>query len=162
MKTLEQWLSAYGQSHQNKVNQRLHHVCVPAIVFSLLGLLWLLPLPGVILPANIPANVAMLLAVLVCAFYYYLSWRIATGASTMIGLMLLLVYMIDRSAWPLHMISLLVFVLAWVGQFIGHAIEGKRPSFAQDIRFLLIGPLWVIAHGYEVLGIPVDKRLING
>jgi uncharacterized membrane protein YGL010W len=46
-----------------------------------------------------------------------------------------------------------IFVVGWIGQFIGHAIEGKRPSFMKDIQFLLIGPLWLLGHLYRKLGI---------
>ncbi|MHB8570343.1 MAG: Mpo1-like protein, partial [Metallibacterium sp.] len=38
-----------------------------------------------------------------------------------------------------------VFVLAWIGQFIGHAIEGQRPSFLTDLAYLLIGPAWLVS-----------------
>ena len=51
-------------------------------------------------------------------------------------------------------VSVAVFVLAWVGQFIGHAIEGKRPSFFKDVQFLLIGPIWLLAELYRRAGIP--------
>jgi uncharacterized membrane protein YGL010W len=50
-------------------------------------------------------------------------------------------------------ISLVVFVLAWIGQFVGHRIEGKKPSFFEDLRFLLIGPLFVLGFLYRRLGI---------
>ena len=43
----------------------------------------------------------------------------------------------------------MVFVLAWIGQFIGHLIEGKRPSFFKDLQFLLIGPAWLMAFVYR-------------
>jgi uncharacterized membrane protein YGL010W len=45
---------------------------------------------------------------------------------------------------PLFYTSLLIFVVAWVGQFYGHHIEGKKPSFLKDLQFLLIGPAWVL------------------
>ena len=54
-------------------------------------------------------------------------------------------------------VSLSIFVIAWIGQFVGHMIEGKRPSFFEDMRFLLIGPLWVLTHLYTVLGLPIDE-----
>ena len=46
-----------------------------------------------------------------------------------------------------------VFILAWIGQFIGHKIEGKKPSFFEDIQFLLIGPAWLLSFIYKKLGI---------
>jgi len=46
-------------------------------------------------------------------------------------------------------LSIAVFVVAWIGQFIGHKIEGKKPSFLDDLRFLLIGPLFVLGFLYR-------------
>jgi len=53
---------------------------------------------------------------------------------------------------PLWQLALGVFVIAWILQFIGHAVEGKRPSFFTDVRFLLIGPAWLLAFLYRALG----------
>ena len=54
---------------------------------------------------------------------------------------------------PVWEISLFVFVIAWVGQFIGHVVEGKKPSFFKDIQFLMIGPIWLMSFIYKKLGI---------
>lgn len=48
-------------------------------------------------------------------------------------------------------VSIALFVLAWMGQFVGHQIEGKKPSFFDDVRFLLIGPLFVLSFLYRRL-----------
>ena len=129
MKTLSDWLTEYGQSHTHPSNKRLHQVCVPLIMFSLLGLLhWLSPWCVFFVMA----------AALV--FYARLSlpamWKIATVAV----LMLLLVYLLSAYWW----LFVGIFIIAWIGQFIGHRIEGKKPSFFKDLQFLLIGPLWVL------------------
>ena len=75
----------------------------------------------------------------------------------LVGLLVLDVDPVEGRAWLQQsgLWGLLVFVLAWIGQFIGHGIEGKRPSFFRDIQFLLIGPLWILADGYQRLGIEV-------
>jgi len=59
-----------------------------------------------------------------------------------------------RLPWPLWATSLGIFVIAWIGQFIGHAIEGARPSFFKDLQFLLIGPLWLVAAAYRRFSVP--------
>ena len=48
-----------------------------------------------------------------------------------------------------------VFAVTWVAQFIGHAIEGKKPSFFEDVQFLLIGPIWLLADVYRAPADPV-------
>lgn len=111
---VDQWLDEYGDSHRNPRNKALHWICVPIIVWCLLGLLWSLPFPGDIRTAHPAVN-----------------W----------------------GSPPLWSICVAPFVAAWIGQFIGHAIEGRRPSFFKDIQFLMIGPLWLLADAYRRLGI---------
>jgi uncharacterized membrane protein YGL010W len=129
-------LARYGESHRNPVNELIHIVCIPAIVFSLLGILWALH----------PA-VALLVVVAALAYYVTLSRTFALGMGFMAGTMLLVLAMLpDGTVLPT---SIGVFVAAWLGQFVGHHIEGKKPSFFDDLRFLLIGPLFVLSILYR-------------
>lgn len=135
MKTLEQWFDEYGQSHRNPRNRALHKVCVPAIQWSLLGLLWAVKLG--------PINLAWLVFAGALVFYARLSARAFAFMAVESLVMLALAAAVERAGWPLVPLCVAVFVIAWIGQFIGHHIEGKKPSFFQDLQFLLIGPLWV-------------------
>ena len=138
MRTIDTLLAQYGESHRNHVNEWVHIVCVPLIVFSLLGLLW-----------SVHASVALLSSILALYYYYKLSRPFAAGMLAMLAIMLgLLLLMPALTILP---VSLALFVLAWIGQFIGHQIEGKKPSFLDDMRFLLIGPLFVLAFLYRRL-----------
>ena len=129
-------LARYGESHRNPVNELIHIVCIPAIVFSLLGILWALH----------PA-VALLVVAAALAYYVTLSRTFALGMGVMAGAMLALLAMLpDGTVLPT---SIGVFVAAWIGQFVGHHIEGKKPSFFDDLRFLLIGPLFVLSILYR-------------
>ena len=60
---------------------------------------------------------------------------------------------IDRLNTPLWSIALTIFVGAWIGQFIGHKLEGKKPSFFNDLQFLMIGPAWLMGFIYRKLNI---------
>jgi len=60
---------------------------------------------------------------------------------------------LGEDAGQLALVSLGIFVIAWIGQFIGHKIEGKKPSFLEDLQFLLIGPAWLLHFIYKKLGI---------
>lgn len=129
-------LARYAESHRHPLNETIHVVCIPAIVFSLLGLLW----------AIHPA-VALLAVAGALAYYFTLSRPFALGMAAMAALMLgLLVAMPVGVVLP---VSIGIFVLAWVGQFVGHHIEGRKPSFFDDLRFLLIGPLFVLGLLYR-------------
>jgi uncharacterized membrane protein YGL010W len=152
MKKLDTWLSEYAESHQHPVNQAIHHVCVPLIVFSLLGLLWLVP-GGLHQQYPSYLNLATLLVIVALVYYFFLSILFAAGMLIASALMLLSIWWLFVTNAPLFEISVFIFILAWVGQFVGHRIEGKKPSFFKDIQFLLIGPLWVLAHFYSWLGI---------
>jgi len=147
MKTARAWLDAYGESHQHPVNERIHWVCVPAIMLSLVALLSLIPdpFPG--------AHWGTVLVVGATLYYATLSVPLAIGMA-FIGLALLAaVPALAAIPIPLSSSALVIFALAWVGQFIGHKIEGKKPSFFQDLQFLLIGPMWLLSHLYRAIGI---------
>lgn len=137
-RSIHELLEQYSESHRDPVNELIHMVCVPLIVFSLLGLLWALhPL------------VAAIAAAWAMVYYFKLSVPFAKGMLIMALIMLgVLAALPPITVLPL---SIAIFVLAWVGQFIGHQIEGKKPSFFDDLRFLLIGPLFVLSFLYRRL-----------
>jgi uncharacterized membrane protein YGL010W len=84
-------------------------------------------------------------------FYLTLSFTIAVG---MLALAALMVFPLTRLGDATLPVAIAVFVVAWVGQFAGHRIEGKKPSFVEDVRFLLVGPAWLLGDFYRRLGIP--------
>lgn len=149
MKTAEQWFQQYGQSHQNPVNKAIHWVCIPLIVVSLLGVLMSVPLP--LGPGWL--NPATLVLALALGWYAMISVRLALGMLLAGTAMLAAASALQALPVPLWLSSLVVFVLAWVGQFVGHRIEGKKPSFFEDVQFLLVGPLWLLGFVYRRLGI---------
>jgi uncharacterized membrane protein YGL010W len=153
MRTVEQWFGEYGESHKNPRNELLHILCVPAIVLSVIGFLWSIPLPAAFAELSPWLNWATIALVLAVAYYFALSVPLGIGAAVGLGILAYIVSWLDTLAWPLWFTCVVIFVVAWIGQFIGHAIEGKRPSFFKDLQFLLIGPLWLLGHLYRRLGI---------
>jgi len=152
MRTVGEWLDEYGVSHRNPLNERLHFICVPAIVLSIIGLLSAVPTPSGW--SDYPwLNWASLTALAALAYYIALSRVLAVGILAAFLVMFLIVHFLAALAWPLWATSVAIFVVAWIGQFIGHHAEGKRPSFFKDLQFLLIGPLWLLAAAYRRLGL---------
>jgi len=139
MRTVDALLECYSESHRNATNKAIHWICVPMIVWSLLGILWSISKPA-----------ALLVVALAMVFYVWLSWPLAVGMIAVLALMLYPLTLLGAHALS---VSIAVFVAAWVGQFIGHSIEGKRPSFFEDVKFLLIGPAWLLGFVYRRLGI---------
>lgn len=154
MTELNRLLDEYGESHRNPVNKLIHWVCVPAIVWAVVALLWSIPFPIGSNDLPVPVNWATLTLLAAQLYYFRLSLRLGLGLLAFnLAMIVLAVQVAQHSAWPLWQVALLVFVLAWIGQFIGHLIEGKRPSFFKDIQFLLIGPAWLMAFVYRAAGL---------
>lgn len=138
MKTLDTWLDEYSESHRNPVNKNIHWICVPVIYFSVIGMLYAL---------HPWAAYGALIASL--AFYVPLSLPLAAGMLALTVVMLAAIRVIPNILW----VSVALFVLAWIGQFYGHQVEGKKPSFFKDLQFLLVGPIWLLNFVYQRLGI---------
>ncbi|HWW42366.1 DUF962 domain-containing protein [Pedobacter sp.] len=140
----------YAESHQNHSNEIIHWVCVPLIVFSLLGLVWSIPFPhlGFLGKYNGYLNWASFLIAFSIYYYYKLSPVMSYLMLILIFIMSMGIVKIEQAQAnggpALWLVCAVIFVLAWIGQFIGHKIEGKKPSFLDDVKFLLIGPIWLL------------------
>jgi uncharacterized membrane protein YGL010W len=154
MRTVAEWLGDYGASHDNPTNKLLHWLCVPPIVLSVMGLLWSLPVPAAFAAASPWLNWATVAAAAAVIYYFALSPALAAGVLLAFLVLLAVTHSLAQLPWPLWLTSLVIFVVAWIGQFVGHSIEGKRPSFFKDVQFLLIGPLWLLAAAYRRFGVP--------
>ncbi|RNI27883.1 DUF962 domain-containing protein [Rufibacter immobilis] len=147
-------LDEYAQSHRNGTNKTIHWICVPAIMVSLVGLIWSIPVPAFFRNLPFLLNWGILFVLLAMGYYIALSPRLALGMVLVSSFFLWIVYQLDQiQELPLWAISLIIFVVAWIGQFVGHKIEGKKPSFLKDLQFLLIGPVWLLSFIYQRLGI---------
>ncbi len=140
MRAIDQLLGEYAESHRNRTNQVIHKICVPFIVWSTVGLMWWVH-PWLALGF-------MLFSV---AYYLRLSWPFALAMGAAVALMCFSFTLIPANLLLPVMAG--VWITAWIAQFIGHEIEGKKPSFFRDVFFLLIGPLWVLAPIFRKLKI---------
>ena len=156
-KTIDQWLNEYGQSHQNRINKIIHWLCVPLIMLSLIGLLSSIPYSYDLEINNnsFSINTAILFLFFVSIYYFKLSKTLFFGMILISILLIKGVNILNSMDYALWKISLSIFIIAWIGQFIGHKIEGMKPSFLKDIQFLLIGPAWLLSFIYKKLNIPL-------
>ncbi len=162
MRSLSQFLADYGDSHQNPTNQWIHIICVPLIFASTLGLLWLVPVGSWLGLAGAPAhwiNGATVLGVLAGIVYARLGLGTFVLMVLWFALSVMAVTGVVQAGWSLLWTSVAVWVFAWIIQVIGHRIEGKKPSFVEDLVFLLIGPIFVSVELASKLGIPLPERL---
>ena len=138
-RNVDRLLERYGEFHRNPANKAIHWVCVPLIVWSVLAALW------TVSPLAVYAAIGVM-----TVFYLWLSLPLAFG---MLGLMALMVWPLTLLGSHALIVSIAVFVAAWIGQFVGHILEGRKPAFLEDVRSLLIGPAWLLADLYRRLGI---------
>jgi len=122
MKSITEWFDEYSESHQNPTNKQIHWLCVPAILFSIIGII-----------AHFSALLTALLLVLTLVFYARLDLVLAVAMAALLVVMAWLIYTLPVGVG----FYIAIFVVAWVGQFYGHKIEGKKPSFFKDLQFLL-------------------------
>jgi uncharacterized membrane protein YGL010W len=158
MRKIDQLFAEYGESHQNATNKTIHWICVPLIFFSIVGLVASIPsnaVQSVLGEGNPYANWAAVGLIVVLIYYVSLSIPLSIGMMLFGALCLIVVNLIARTAAiPLWAVSLIIFFVAWIGQFYGHKVEGTKPTFFKDIQFLLIGPAWLMHFIYKRLGIP--------
>jgi uncharacterized membrane protein YGL010W len=151
MREIERLISTYGESHQNKTNILIHAIAVPSIFFVTIGLIWTIPVPEFL--AQMQVTWAHVLAIPTLYYYFKLSGPIG-AAMTLLTILsfggIKLLVMMDISVWQF---CLALFVVMWVLQFVGHKIEGKKPSFFEDLRFLLVGPAWWWVHWLKRMNI---------
>jgi uncharacterized membrane protein YGL010W len=154
MRSVQSWLDEYGESHQHPANKAIHWICVPLIVLSLVALLWELPIPERFIEISPLMNWGTLFLLTALVYYFVLSISLAFGMVVVTGALMLATHWLDGLALPLWQLALAIFVGAWIGQFIGHRIEGRKPSFLKDLQFLMIGPLWLLAQVYRWMRVP--------
>lgn len=148
-----QLLAEYSADHQHPFNRLMHSICVPLIFVSLVAMLWAIPFPAPLAAGAAWMNFGTLALAGVTVYYLRLAPRLGAGMLVAALFIVPLVALAGGLPWPLWLTALAVFIVGWVGQFIGHYVEGRRPSFFRDLRFLLIGPLWVLAKLYAAVGI---------
>ncbi len=129
MKTINEWFDEYSESHQNKTNKMIHWICVPTIYFSIVGIL-----------AHFSALLTAVLLALAFIFYARLDIVLAVAIAALTLIMAWLIWVLPVG----YGFYIALFIFAWIGQFYGHKIEGKKPSFFKDLQFLLIGPIWCL------------------
>jgi uncharacterized membrane protein YGL010W len=147
-------LAEYGESHQNPTNKAIHWFAVPVIAWSVIAILWVLPTPR-FFGAVLYLNWATIVCALAVIYYLTLSVPLAIGMAAFSLIAIAIIRLVDDTiSIKLEWIAGTLFVFAWVFQFVGHEVEGKKPSFLKDLQFLLIGPAWLMHFLFRRLHIP--------
>ena len=151
MNNVNEWNEEYAKYHKNKTNKIIHWICIPLIMFSLLGLLSLMTL---FTYNSVAISALWFFIIFAIGYYIKLSKSLALGMSIVSICFIYFIELINQNFINQKFeIFLGIFIISWIGQFIGHKIEGKKPAFVKDLQFLLIGPLWLLSYIYEKLNI---------
>lgn len=155
MRKIDYLLDTYGSSHVNETNKIIHWFCVPMILFSIIGMLMLVPLP--FSDSNRYVNLGTFVMLFTTIYYLRLSVNLTLGFVIIFGTIVEMNLRLKDFCWTnnynVTYILVSVFIAAWVGQFYGHEIEGKKPSFLKDIQYLLVGPMWLLHFVYNKFNI---------
>jgi uncharacterized membrane protein YGL010W len=143
MRSIHDWFESYGADHRNATNRAVHWVCVPAILWAVIAALWVVPVPAAI---GKPGLWCALIMVAALGFYWRLSRPLGAAMIALFVALAFATHVLYEALGPSHLLwlAIAVFVVAWIGQFVGHRIEGRRPSFLTDLAYLLIGPAWLV------------------
>jgi uncharacterized membrane protein YGL010W len=152
MRTAHDWFDHYSADHQNPTNRLIHWICVPAILWSAIAALWVVPVP---MSIGRPGLWCALIMVGALTFYWRLSRPLGAAMIALFIALALATHYAYDALGPSRLLSLaiVVFVVAWIGQFVGHIIEGRRPSFFTDLAYLLIGPAWLMSKLMRRIGV---------
>ena len=141
MSVLTRLLESYEKNHQNPINEAIHIIAIPLIMFSILGM-----------TAAFDIFLEYILVGIV--IFYYLKLSKIAALLMLVWLLIYLGLVVLLKPYIIE-ISILLFAFGWILQFLGHFIEGKRPSFFEDLRYFLIGPLFVVQKVISKFGIKV-------
>jgi uncharacterized membrane protein YGL010W len=152
-RSADEWFADYESSHRHPINELIHWICVPLIFISVLGLIWSLPVPATWNVRFPWFNWALVAIALASLYYAWLSLALSLGLfSVMAGCYFILIVVEEWLPWPLWRLCLATFAAGWIGQFIGHKLEGHKPAFFKDVTFLLIGPARLMSVLYKKIG----------
>ena len=155
MRKVDLLFAEYSKSHRNATNKLIHWICVPLIFWALLGFISLIPSPHFCFSYFGCISIVSMITVLLVTFFYL---RLSLLISIIMVFMMLatehFIYLTNvhfgKQSWIIY---LTIFIITWIFQFIGHKIEGKKPSFLKDLQFLLVGPIWLLSFILKKTGI---------
>ncbi len=136
---VDQLLAHYEESHRNPTNEIIHFIAIPLIMLSLVGMMFAL-------------HPYVAYAFIAASMVYYLRLSLVFLATMMLWSLLTVALVFAMGSRVLEL-SVAIFVGAWILQFVGHKLEGKKPSFFEDFQYLWIGPLFVLSKLFTRLGL---------
>jgi uncharacterized membrane protein YGL010W len=160
MKNIEEVLAQYKSVHFNKTNIVTHFIGIPLIIWAVTLLLSLNVFHIEIFSMSVLLTPAYVFFTCALIYYFMLHIKLAIGMTLYVAINLYLVSFVTSQPSALY-IAIIVFVIGWVFQFIGHYYEKAKPAFVDDLGQFLIGPLFLLAEVYFLLGWekPLEEKI---
>jgi len=160
MKKIEEVLAQYKSVHFNKTNIVTHFIGIPLIIWAVTLLLSLNVFHIEIFSMSVLLTPAYVFFTCALIYYFMLHIKLAIGMTLYVAINLYLVSFVTSQPSALY-IAIIVFVIGWVFQFIGHYYEKAKPAFVDDLGQFLIGPLFLLAEVYFLLGWekPLEEKI---
>jgi uncharacterized membrane protein YGL010W len=149
-KQIDLLFDQYSDNYQIHTPKLFHWICIPLILFSILGLVWSIPFPHLDFMGRYNGYVNWASFLIAFSIYYYYKLSPIMSYLMLIFVFILAMGVVQLEQWQanggpaLWLVCAVLFIGSWIVQFIGHKIEGKKPSFLTDVKFLLIGPIWLM------------------
>ncbi len=152
---IHELLTEYSKSHKNKINILIHEISVPLILHATIALVCFIPFPNTSMSPSPLFNWGLVFVAFMAIIYLqFNNLKLYLGLiSQVIFMFLISIFLMKKYGLYYLVANILLYIFSWVAQLLGHKIEGKKPSFTNDMNFLLVGPLWVVANIYKLLGI---------
>jgi uncharacterized membrane protein YGL010W len=155
VKTLEEEMAVYAAYHRDPRNKATHFVGVPLIMLAIL-----IPLSWMRFDmAGLGITAAMVVAAAVLAYYFVLDLPLAAAMLAVLAVLIWLAELIAAGGaargWAWFGI---LFVGGWTLQFVGHAFEGRRPAFFDNVLQVFVAPIFLMAEVFFALGYKPEVR----
>ena len=156
MKSIEENLTQYAAYHRDRRNIATHFAGVPMIVFAIIVALQTVWVPL----GPLDVTLAAMVSLAACIYYLRLDWVFGVTMAVVLFAMCAAASEITARLQlaPTLLLAAAVFVAGWALQFLGHKYEGLKPAFYDDVMQLAIGPLFVCAEAFFLLGAKAGLR----
>jgi uncharacterized membrane protein YGL010W len=151
-------IDQYAAFHQKPINRLINYICIPLIVFSVIGFVWSLPFPQLKFLGVYNGYLNWASFLIAFTIYYYM--RLSPVLSYIMLLFLFAITFgvtqvqgVDAKGYLLPQVCVFIFVMANIAQFIGYRIEGKKPTFSDEFKFMLTAPVWLLSLVLKKFGI---------
>jgi uncharacterized membrane protein YGL010W len=159
--------SNYNSFHTNSINKLIHTFCIPLIIISVLNFTSSFKINtdkqnkytyklGTKQLLNFTTYQCDSILLIFFSCYYFL-YSVKTG--TIMSVFLTFMYKLGQ-IWRRYDIhwkknTIIVFIFAWVFQFIGHFIEGNKPALFTGLKMSIFqAPLYTVQ---SLLGFSIDE-----